>query len=135
MKVYKFWPPYQASGKTTFPETSNRSGVYIIKENDKIVYIGFSGTNLYRTLYRHFQRWNHKTQSVTTYFEKLKVKKYLVRVVLCTPTQAAKLEKALIIKHKPRDNREKYRAHKIDFEDKQIIQKYENEFAIIEAPF
>lgn len=43
--------------KTTFSGNKKSAGVYFIKENGVIVYIGFSGTCLYSTLYRHFQQW------------------------------------------------------------------------------
>lgn len=133
MKVFKFWPPYQANGHTTFPETTNRSGVYLIREGEKLVYIGYSATNLYRTMYRHFQRWNHRGQEVVSYAGSSK--RYTVRVVLCTPAQAARLEKALIIKNRPRDNRDKYRGYKLDFQDKKTVDQYENQYAITDAPF
>lgn len=133
MKVFKFWPPYQANGRTTFPETVNRSGVYLICENGKLVYIGYSATNLYRTMYRHFQKWNHRGQPVVTYAGS--AKKYTVRVVLCTPAQAARLEKALIIKNRPRDNRDKYRGYTLDLQDKKTVVQYESEYAITESPF
>lgn len=135
MKVYKFWPPYQANGNTTFPQTQQKSGVYIIKESGKIVYIGFSRTNLYRTMYRHFQKWNHAGQDVVTYHSKLTRHAYTCRVVLCTPTQAQRLERALILKYNPRDNREKYKYYKQGPADTKIVQQYENEFAITEAAF
>lgn len=61
MKVFKFLPPYKPTGKTTFPETKNRTGVYLIKKNGILVYVGY--------------------------------------------------EKALIIKHKPKDNKLKYQAY------------------------
>lgn len=103
MKKSKFLKPYQ-NKKTTFRNTDKKSGVYLIKENDKLVYIGFSSVNLYRTLYRHFQTWNHPQQEVVSYSNR---ENYTVRVVLTTPKQAPKLEEALILKHKPRDNRRK----------------------------
>lgn len=134
MKVFKFWPPYQANGRTTFPQAQQKSGVYIIKEDNKIVYVGYSATNLYRTMYRHFQRWNHSGQNVTTYINKMSRHAYTCRVVLCTPAQAARLEKGLILKHQPRDNREKYRYYELDFDTKKTVQQYESEFAIMESP-
>ncbi|MDP2059608.1 MAG: hypothetical protein Q8J97_07705, partial [Flavobacteriaceae bacterium] len=85
MKKFKFLPPYKSPGKTSFPETQNRSGCYIIKENNKIVYVGMSARNLYKTLYRHFEHWSHKLQEVITYKTRLTKHKYTVRVILCTP--------------------------------------------------
>lgn len=107
IKKSTFLKPYDTNGKTTFADAKNKSGVYLIKENGKIVYVGYSGNNLYRTLYRHFQNWNHTGQEVVSYKSRLTRNSYLVRVVYCTSSQAAKLESALIIKHQPRDNKNK----------------------------
>jgi excinuclease UvrABC nuclease subunit len=100
MRVFKFLPPYKGKN-TTFPEAVKRSGVYIIKKAGKIVYVGFSGTNIYKTMYRHFQSWNDRTQQRVTYKN---LKNITVRVIYCTPVQANRLEKFLILKYKPIDN-------------------------------
>jgi len=125
MKKYKFFPPYQRTGKTTFPDTQQKAGVYLIKENDKITYIGYSAVNLYKTMYRHFQRWHHRTQEVVSYESRMKQNRYTVRVVLCTAIQAARLERALIKKHRPRDNENKYKQYEITVADLSIVEKYE----------
>ncbi|MEI6567368.1 MAG: hypothetical protein WCR20_11875 [Verrucomicrobiota bacterium] len=135
MKKFKFLPPYKEPGKTNFPQTQRRAGVYLIKENAKIVYVGMSGGNLYRTLYRHFEAWNHPHQEVTTYQSRMKRHTYTVRVVLCTPGQSARLERALIKKHKPRDNEVKYENYKIDFRDEKVIHEYSNALTLAEVPF
>lgn len=135
MKKYKFLPPYKKEGKTTFPATRSRSGVYLIKEAGSLVYIGMSGTNLYRTLYRHFEAWNHPGQEVTTYQSRLKRLVYTVRVVFCSPAQAARLERALIIKYKPRDNDVKYKGYQLKITDNVIEDEYFNARTITEAPF
>ena len=106
MKVYKFSPPYK-NGKCTFKNAWNKSGVYIIKENNKIVYIGQSGYNLYKTMYRHFQSWDSH-QARATYNKDNKRKKYSVRMIFCTPQKAEKLEVALCKKYNPRDMKYKY---------------------------
>ncbi len=111
MKVYKFLPPYDKNGKCTFKKSLNRSGVYLIKEDGKLVYVGYSGKNLYKTLYRHFESWRHPYQEVTTYATELKRRKYTVRIVYCTAQQAAALEKKLILKYNPRDNAIKYKNY------------------------
>ena len=109
MKVYKFAPPYRHdkarnSKRTTFPETRDHAGVYIIKEDGKIVYVGFSSYSVYKTMYRHFQEWNHRQQQVITYRSRMKRHTYTVRPILCTDRQAYALEKRLIRKYHPRDN-------------------------------
>jgi excinuclease UvrABC nuclease subunit len=123
MKKFKFLPPYKSTGRTNFPKTKARSGVYLIKENSKLVYIGMSKSNLYKTLYRHFEVWRHSTQEVTTYRSNLKKNDYTVRVVFCTAAQAVKLERALIIKHKPRDNDNKYAQYTLKLDDRNLVDK------------
>ena len=113
MKVYKFAPPYRpgktkGSTRTTFPETRDHAGVYIIKEDGKVVYVGFSSYSVYKTMYRHFQVWNHKFQQVVSYATRLGRHAYTVRPILCTDRQAYALEKRLIKKYHPRDNELQY---------------------------
>jgi excinuclease UvrABC nuclease subunit len=117
----RFRNPYK-NNKTNLPGLTKKSGVYVIKENDKIVYIGYSESNLYKTLYRHFQSWNHPFQEVITYAGKRK--NYSVRVVLCSPAKAARLERALIMKHQPRDNAMKYKGYSAKAADKRILDEY-----------
>ena len=135
MRKYKFFTPYQKSGKTTFPETQQKSGVYLIKENDRLVYIGMSATNLYKTLYRHFEVWNHRTQQVVSYKSRMAKNKYTVRVILCTSNQAVKLERALIKKHKPRDNENKYARYEITLPDLNLVKQYEETEVWPDPPF
>jgi len=131
IKKSTFLNPYDENGKTTFANAKNKSGVYLIKENGKVVYVGYSGNNLYRTLYRHFQQWNHSGQEVVSYKSKLSRNNYTVRVVYCTASQAAKLESALIVKHQPRDNTQKLKAF-TDNSEKHIWETYQDTEA---APF
>ena len=135
MKKYKFFPPYQKTGRTTFPDTQNKSGVYLIKEADKVVYIGMSTVNLYKTMYRHFEAWRHRTQEVISYQNKMKLRRYTVRVVLCTALQAVKLERGLIKKHRPRDNENKYAQYEITLADTNLIRTYETTDISEECPF
>lgn len=126
MKVSRFAKPYKSTGRTTFPEMKNKSGVYLIKENGRLVYVGMSLSNLYRTMYRHFEQWNHDGQSVVTYANKMKKNDYTVRIALCSPAQAGRLEKALIKKHRPRDNENKYKSYELQFQDERIFTDYQN---------
>jgi hypothetical protein len=105
MKKSSFKPPYKKNGRTTFGNSINgKSGAYLIKKNGKIVYIGYSASNLYKTIYRHFQSWTDPTQRRVTYQNELKNNSFTVRVILCTPKQAQRLEKYLILKYLPEDN-------------------------------
>jgi hypothetical protein len=106
----KFVKPYiinkYGQKYTTFPARS-KSGVYMIKEAGIIVYIGHSRTDVYKTMYRHFQQWTHREQEVTTYAGQ-DIDNFTVRVIYCTPKQAEAAEKYLIKRYKPRDNKYKY---------------------------
>lgn len=108
MKVKKsnYVKPYDKQGNTTLKHTNGKRGVYIIRIDGKIRYIGYSGSNLYKTLYRHFQSWIDPTQQRVTY--KAIRNRATVRVVLTNRAdQAAKLEKALILLYQPKDNPDK----------------------------
>ena len=60
--VYSKTPTRAKYGKTNIRPLSNRKGVYIIRENDKVVYIGNSNNCIYRTIMRHFYKWNDRAQ-------------------------------------------------------------------------
>lgn len=114
--------PYNSKGKTTF-SVQNTPGVYIIYQGKKLVYIGYSGTNLYKTMYRHFQSWNDKTQVRITYPD---LSNITVRVVYTiSANHAARLEKALISKYKPKDNPQKYESYTTTKGDKDKLDEYE----------
>lgn len=89
--------------KTTETVRGSRNvpGVYLIYKGDKLCYIGHSGYNVYKTLMRHFQSWDDPTQERVTYKPSFDFK---VRIVRTTPARAKRLERALIIKHRPEDN-------------------------------
>jgi hypothetical protein len=123
MKQSKAIPPYNKLGRANYP-SRGKSGVYIIYENDKPVYVGYSQNDLYKTMYRHFQNWNHTGQEVVTYLSLMDKNKYTVRVIYCTPKQATSLEKQLIIKHQPRDCENKYQGYMPDRYDKDVILTY-----------
>lgn len=88
------------------------TGVYLIKElsTNKVVYVGYSASNLHKTLYRHFQKWNDKTQQRTV----LKKNGYKVRIIFAPPSKAARLEKYLIGMYKPKYNTFQYTAELTD---------------------
>jgi hypothetical protein len=133
MKVFKFLPPYKMGGRTNFPQIKKRTGVYLIKENGKITYVGQSGSDLYKTLYRHFQFWSDReykngraipAQYRVSYQSRLKRNKYTVRVIYCTAAQAVKLERYLIKKINPRDNEVKYEQYQINYQDNAAYESY-----------
>lgn len=134
MKRSKLVAPYSANGNTNFP-LRNKSGVYMIYENRKLVYVGYSSFDVYKAMYRHFQRWNDNTQVRVIYPNSENIK---VRLIYCTPLQADRLEKALILKYKPRDNPNKYEQYTMDYQEAKTLEKFEDSPIIynnIETPF
>jgi len=115
----------------------SQTGVYLIKDGEKIVYVGYSSSNLYKTFTRHFQQWNDR-QHRTTY-ENRNSEKLTARVIFTTPAKARQLEKALVIKYQPRDNVNKYEQFILDLKDREIIQEADQaaayNFNTTEPPF
>jgi len=99
--VSNYRAPYKPNGKTNFSDTQKKSGVYLIKENNKVVYVGHSKNNIYRTMYRHFEKWNSPTKVITYAGSR---KNYTCKVILSIPKLAPDLEIYFIQKYKPRDN-------------------------------
>jgi hypothetical protein len=101
-KVYK---------KRTFTGHTRAAGCYMIKENDKIVYIGMSQSCVVEALYRHFYEWNDKRGNDirVTYYDRLLKKKYTAVIIITTKEQAPLFEQSLIVALQPRDNKEMYK--------------------------
>lgn len=107
-------PAYKMIGGKLRPalraETWEKTGVYLVyrptkqTRNGKRVlvlrYIGFSGYNLYKTIYRHFQRWDDPNQVRITYPKR----STFLRVIFTTPARAIKLEEELQRRLNPKDN-------------------------------
>jgi hypothetical protein len=134
MRASKFRPPYERPRKTTFIDHRWKPGVYLICEDGVLVYVGYAGKCLYRTLYRHFQHWTHKNYASNkvapppyrvSYRNLMDVRTYVVRLIHCSQKQAARLEKMLILKYNPRDNRMKYERHKPDGWDSRVLSQYQ----------
>ena len=143
MKSYRPAYPYKKDGSTNMVFFKNKSGVYIIRERTKIsgykiVYIGYSATNLYKTIMRHFQEWSDPRGKRVTYIDKINKPgyNYLVTVSTCVPSLAERLEAYLIKKNKPRDNQEKYEALKLTKQHTEAHDKFKNSEPDAEAvPF
>lgn len=100
-----------------------KPGVYIIKVNGTIKYIGYSATNVYKTLIRHFQSWEDRRQVRITYPRAAYV---TARVVYTnTGNQAAALERGLILKHKPEDNPNKYEEYEKNLFTTNVVDSYQ----------
>ena len=127
MKKSRFKKPYKKGGKkTNFPHTQKKSGVYLVmsRQTKKIVYIGYSQSQLYKTMYRHFEKWPDPTQVRVT----LDRDRYLVRVVLVGPKKAAKLEQALIAKYKPTRNPEQVKTADLTKAERAKMDKEFNDY-------
>lgn len=121
MIKFRVQTPYNNKGQTNFRYTDKKSGVYLIYKNGVLRYVGMSGYNVYKTMYRHFQSWKDETQVRTSYRN---LKGFSCRVVLCSKSQAQKLEKMLILKYKPTDNPEKYLKFAPKQADNKIIRDF-----------
>lgn len=131
----RFAAPYKKNGRTNFPE-QNCPGIYIIKKDGQIRYIGYSASSVYKALYRHFQEWNDQRGERVTY---KRLAGITVRVVYCkSGAYAAKLERALIIKYRPVDNPDKLRGYQLEMNDKNILDEMDrikDRSIPIEVPF
>jgi TATA-box binding protein (TBP) (component of TFIID and TFIIIB) len=107
--------------------TAQRPGTYLIYRSGRLVYVGFSSYNVYKTLYRHFQSWNDP-QQVRIVYDK-NDPNIKVRVIYTTAARARKLEKAIIIKYQPKDNPDKYENYlDLNRKESKVIEEAENEF-------
>lgn len=102
LPVYSKEPSFLNYGKTNFSHLRGKTGVYFIKENGKIVYIG-SSSLLYKRILRHFQDGRRDLNA--NYYTRFDNKKYTVSYILFNDyDKAFKEEQRLIKKHSPRDN-------------------------------
>lgn len=96
-----------------FFKTRKRPGVYIVYKDNVVVYVGYSSTDVYKTMYRHFQQWTDRQQIRITY--QPNDQRIKVRVIYTnTAKQAARLEYGLILKLQPTDNPQQYLPAKYD---------------------
>jgi hypothetical protein len=116
-KKTHWFKPYQENGRATLKKTG--SGVYLIKNGDKIVYIGYSNGALKKTLYRHFQKWTDtRAQFLKDRdgFDRVSyygwdISNFKVRVIFTnTATRAYNLETELIRRYRPEQNKSKLQS-------------------------
>ena len=116
----KFVPPFGETlpqGRERLLKAYNKKcGVYFIKENGVIVYIGMSTHCVVKALYRHFYSWQDCYRGMgreyrTTYAHLLETNNYEATIIETAEEQTHDLEKTLIIGLNPRDNREKYESY------------------------
>lgn len=108
VRISNWISPYTKKGNANYKH-SKKCGVYLVRsrKSKKILYVGYSGYDLKKTLYRHFQSWNDSTQFRAVYKNR---NLYQIKVIECSCSAASKLEKYLIKKYKPRDNHLKYKS-------------------------
>jgi excinuclease UvrABC nuclease subunit len=131
IKSSTWFAPYK-NGRPALPSKYyNRPGVYAIKsrKTGKIIYIGYSATSLKKTLYRHFQTWNDTAQNRYTYDPA----KYLVKIFQAGKRTAPRLEKALIKRYNPRDNKLKYPS--LFEQNPAIYKEFFRQYTTNETPF
>jgi len=104
-----------------------QTGCYIIRNRftKSIEYVGFSGSDLYKTIYRHFQSWKDSKQKRVV-FDK---SGYQVKIIFATKEKAKYLEKYLVLKLKPLQNDDKFQYFISDVEETKAekVFKKENE--------
>ncbi len=114
----EFVPAY-IDGKYGLKGIAKKTGLYIIKEDDMIVYIGRTSHCLQKVLYRHFQAWNPDRQSVhrrVTYFDRKNIFQYQVAtIVMDDINKISDAERLLILKYLPRDNHKHVITDEQDF--------------------
>lgn len=109
-------------------------GIYFIKNTTgEICYIGFSGYNVEKTLFRHFQDWNDKHERITYDGRR----NYKARIITTTKAKAAVIEKVLILKYRPKDNPLKYHAYKFSEHEKRtaksVLKEQKKDFTGIDT--
>lgn len=128
-----FQPPFvESTGKykqRIFRRFIGHAGVYIIKENSKVVYVGMSGSCVVKACYTHFYPWERTSERtskrILTYADTLDQYSYEIAMLSTCKSQALKLEAALIVCLTPRDN-----AHDASNEIKAFINQYQQKNGI-----
>jgi hypothetical protein len=112
------WVPSYINGKagiTGIVLKKRIPGLYFIKENDVLVYIGKSAYNVKQVLYRHFQQWNPDRTCRHYRVSYEKGGDYQVAVHLFNQLEVHDAEILNIQKYQPRDNRKLYENEVVDF--------------------
>lgn len=127
--------PYKEDGSTTFP-ARNLPGCYLIYKAGGLIsehslrYVGYSGRDVYKALYRHFQTWNDRQVARGERTERITYDPpgaYRVRVVYTrTAAQARELEKALILANAPPDNPDKLDGYLLTPHGEKLADKAED---------
>lgn len=116
-------PVYRENGKSNITHLVKKKGVYFIYDRSKLVYIGHSQSNLYKTILRHFQVWKDQAQPFRVTYAGRNKSRYSVKVYLTNAYDAPILEETLILKHRPRDNKSKVKTYS-DRQSRRAMDRY-----------
>ncbi len=108
---------------------AEKAGVYFIKEDDVLVYVGMSRVNLQKALYRHFQCWKSWSQRRVVYIDG-GLSNYKVACITTDKESAHDLEKAYIVTYNPRDNFDRYEKYKEE-KDIEVVEYVEDFTGIV----
>jgi len=133
--LYKKLPKNGKKGELNLKQFYKKKGIYRIFENGNLIYIGYSGTNLYKTISRHFHIWkDSKQQARISYSNLIGKRRYDIEVELmpqATTNQIELRECQLVDFHQPRDNKlivDKVRGRsKLDYCRKEVLVVFEPE--------
>ena len=95
----KWFEPYSQTGRNAKTNLKDNTrairGVYFVKNkrSGNIVYVGSSLSQLYKTIYRHFQSWTDSRQKRVTYPKS----GYLIKIILTGSSKITLLEQYYII--------------------------------------
>ncbi len=90
-----------------------KAGVYFIRENGILVYVGMSRSNLQEALYRHFQDWSRSWKQKRVFYKhEVDVHNYEVACITTESDQAHPMEKCYILQYNPRDNHMRYEEYR-----------------------
>ncbi len=111
IRIYKSIQP----NKTNIRHLSKKKGVYNIyfRNSKNPIYVGYSNSDLYKTILRHFEIWEHPTQYVLSFKDENKnlMNYYLTYSLNESKAINKEREEKRIFKYKPTKNKnQKYKT-------------------------
>lgn len=105
-KITPWIKPYH-NGRPAFIQPAPTPGLYVIRNRARrVVYVGYSGYNVKKTAYRHFQDWDEANHHHATYDRDAG---FTIRFLLGVPNNRIHdLERHLVHHLKPKDNAMRY---------------------------
>lgn len=130
MNVLSFVPPFTEGkiyNKRNLKCYFKKAGVYIIKENGIVVYVGMSKSCVVEAMYRHFYRWKDWREERVTYYASLGLFQYECAILVFNSDTVEQVERALIFSMKPRDNKNLYEEYFVEKIENKIEQENEQQ--------